>query len=86
MFYSPPHGKLWSAPSSALGTVTVLLHCWRGFRLGKLEHLTPMDHDVLTYFCHRRFPPAVYNRISGIMLDDDAVSPWASTSSETSSS
>ncbi|KAG6334277.1 hypothetical protein ID866_4817 [Astraeus odoratus] len=25
----------------------------------------------------RQFPPAVYNRIRGIMLDDDSVSPWA---------
>lgn len=27
----------------------------------------------------RRFPPAVYNRISGIMLDD-SVSPWGGAS------
>ncbi|KII96119.1 hypothetical protein PLICRDRAFT_35049 [Plicaturopsis crispa FD-325 SS-3] len=31
----------------------------------------------------RQFPPAVYNRISGIMLDD-SVSPWPSTDSPTS--
>ncbi|KDQ65137.1 hypothetical protein JAAARDRAFT_53039 [Jaapia argillacea MUCL 33604] len=30
----------------------------------------------------RKFPPAVYNRISGIMLDD-SVSPWPSTDSST---
>ena len=33
----------------------------------------------------RMFPPAVYQRISGIMLDD-SVSPWSQSQSEASSS
>ena len=35
--------------------------------------------SIVANLCFRRFPPAVYARISGILLDG-TVSPWSPTS------
>ena len=41
--------------------------------------------DLLQRLQARMFPPAVYQRISGIMLDE-SVAPWAATPADAASS
>lgn len=75
---SHPLGRLWYVPNLAMATAMRLSLYSTVFNNGKHSYFT-LSSVSYRHSC-RRFPPAVYNRISGIMLDD-SVSPWASNPS-----